>query len=88
MVSDRYHDSMTVRPSARREQAENGHAHGEQAVVDLARLAGQQDDADGVLVALDRLGDGDQQAVVLRCGGCRAAISLAVAGAGEPQSPP
>ena len=65
MVSDRYQRQQHRQPSASANSAEDRDADGEQAGIDLARLARQQDDADGVLVALDRFGHRHQQPVVL-----------------------
>ncbi len=65
MVSDRYQESADGQHEREAEQAEDGDAHLQQAVIDLAGVARQQHDADGVALALHRLGDGDQQPVVL-----------------------
>ena len=84
MVSDRYQDSSTVSASARPNSARIDMRTTNRLVVHLARLARQQDDADGVVVALHRLGDGHQQPVVLGAADIGRHLA-ALAGAVEPQ---
>ena len=84
MVSERYQDSSTVSTSASENSPRMRHAHREQALVHLARLAGQQDDADRVVVALHRLGHRDQQPVLAGATDIGRHLA-AVVGVGEPQ---
>ena len=83
MVSDKYHDSSTVSARARPNSAMIDSANGLQAFFHLARLAGQQHDADGAFVALHRLGDGDPQPVIDGAADIRRHFA-AVAGALQP----
>ena len=87
MVSDRYQDSSTVSAQRQAEQRQDRDAHDEQAAVHLARVARQQDDADGVVIALDRLRHGDQQLVVLGAPDIGRRLA-ALAGAVEASAPP
>ena len=64
MVSDRYQESATVSTSASAEQPQDGDPHLQQAVIHLARIAGEQHDSDRVAVALHGFRHGHQQAVV------------------------
>ena len=66
------------------EQPQDRDAHGEQAGIDLARLARQQHDADGVPVMLHRLGHRHQQLAVLGAPDIRRHFR-ALAGAVQPQ---